>query len=194
MLLEKGKAKFDWKPKKGSWKRIQEGVLKNGVLKEEGTPEQEALHKKYTFMDAADVDPAWIKKNNMEKVWSRKSIDPRVKKTANEFSKAIKQLGGVAGDEGKMKQLEDMMKKHVSKGKGWMYGDPFDDVIKLQGVSIYQNIPDWIGVVDHAARKDIQVSLKDGKIKVSGGGMGGWGNPAANEKEAEEGLYSGYIQ
>ena len=186
--------KFDWKPKKGSFKKIQESYLKKQVLKEEATPEQEALAKKYPFSTGADdVDPAWIKKNRMEKVWSRKGIDSRVKKTANEFSKAIKQLGGVSGDEGKMKQLEDMMKKHVSKGKGWMYGDPFDDVIKLQGISIYQNEPDWIGVVDHVARKDMQVSLKDGKIKASGGGMGGWGNPAANAKEADEGQMTGYI-
>ncbi len=186
--------KFNWPPKKGSFKKIQENYFKKQVLKEEASPEQEALAKKYNFWNADNIDPAWIKKNNMEKVWSRKGIDPRAKKTANEFSKAIKKLGGVGNDKGKMKQLEDMMKKHVSKGKGWMYGDPLDDVIKLQGINIYDNSPDWIGVVDSAARKDLQVSLKDGKIKVSGGGMGGWGSPAANEKEAEEGLYSGYIQ
>tara|TARA_B100001113_G_scaffold338459_1_gene320659 strand:+ start:179 stop:892 length:714 start_codon:yes stop_codon:yes gene_type:complete len=35
MLLEKGKAKFDWKPKKGSFKKIQEDVLrKQGLLVE----------------------------------------------------------------------------------------------------------------------------------------------------------------
>ena len=34
MLLEKGKAKFDWKPKKGSFKKIQEGVLRKQGLNE----------------------------------------------------------------------------------------------------------------------------------------------------------------
>jgi len=99
-------------------------------------------------------------------------------------------------DDSKVKQLGDIMKKHVSKSKGFKYGDPFEDVMYLQGISV-QAEPDygqdWVSVVDHAAKKDIQVSVKDGKIKVDSGGMGGWGNPAANAEEAEEGQYTGYI-
>ena len=200
MLLEKGKTKFNWKPKKGSFKKIQEGVLRKQGLNEEATPEQEALHKKYGFMDAADVDPAWIKKNNMEKVWSRKGIDPRSKKLANDFSKEIKKLGGLMDgnniDMSKVPQLKQAMKKYVSTSKGFKFGDPFEDVITLQGINI-QAEPnydqDWISIMDHPAHKEIEISFKDGKISIHGGGMGGWGSPAANAEEAEEGLYTGYI-
>ena len=41
--------KFDWKPKKGSFKKIQESYLKKQVLKEEATPEQIAMSKKIRF-------------------------------------------------------------------------------------------------------------------------------------------------
>ena len=192
--------KFDWKPKKGSFKKIQESYFKKQVLKEEATPEQEALDKKYGFINAADVDPAWIKKNRMEKVWSRKGIDPRAKKLANNISKEIKKLGGLMDgnnvDKSKVPQLKKALQKYVSKGKGFMYGDPFEDVIKLQGINI-QAEPnydqDWISIMDHPAHKEIEISFKDGKISTQGGGMGGWGSPAANAEEASEGGMTGYI-
>ena len=192
--------KFDWKPKNGSFKRIQESYVKRQILNEKATPEQEALHKKYGFMDAADVDPAWIKKNNMEKVWSRKGIDPRSKKLANDISKEIKKLGGLMDgnniDKSKIPQLKNALKKHISRSKGFRFGDPFEDVIYLQGINV-QAEPfydqDWISVMDHPAHKEIKIFFKDGKISIGDGGMGGWGSPAANAKEAAEGLYTGYI-
>ena len=191
---------FDWKPKKGSFKRIQEGYVKRQILCEKATPEQEALHKKYRFIDAADVDPAWIKKNNMEKVWSRKGIDPRSKKLANDISKEIKKLGGLMDgnniDKSKIPQLKNALKKYISRSKGFRFGDPFEDVIYLQGINV-QAEPfydqDWISVMDHPAHKEIKIFFKDGKISIGDGGMGGWGSPAANAEEAAEGLYTGYI-
>jgi hypothetical protein len=47
--------------------------------------------------------------------------------------------------------------------------------------------------MDHPAHKEIKIFFKDGKISIGDGGMGGWGSPAANAKEAAEGLYTGYI-
>jgi hypothetical protein len=63
MLLEKGKTKFNFKPKKGSWKKIQEGVLREQGLAEEASPEQIALAKKYGFdvkYDAKKIDPKFV--------------------------------------------------------------------------------------------------------------------------------------
>ena len=53
------------------------------------------MFKKYKFMysDPSVVDVAWIKKNNMEKVWSRKSIHPVIKKLTSTVSAEIKKLG-----------------------------------------------------------------------------------------------------
>ena len=57
--------KFDWKPKKGSFKRIQENYIKRQIIKEEASPEQIRIAKKYGFdvSYADDIDVAWVKRS-----------------------------------------------------------------------------------------------------------------------------------
>ena len=200
MLININKHKSNFLPKKGSFRKIQENYLRNvGLLSEENaTPEQLIMFKKYKFMysDPSVVDVAWIKKNNMEKVWSRKSIHPVIKKLTSTVSAEIKKLGGV--DESNADQLKQALKKHVSTSKGWTTGDPFQASWELKGASIqYEPVgnyaDDFITINDMSAEKEITIDVKDGKINTSSGGMGGWPFPAANAEEAKEGANSGYI-
>jgi hypothetical protein len=200
MFINKNKSNF--LPKKGSFRKIQENFVNRQVLNEdEASPEQQAIATKYNILGKSAIpaiDLDFIKKHKLEKTWSRKSVHPRAKKLATTFSKEIKNLGGV---EGNPDNLKNAMKKHVSKGDGWLKGNPFDDVIRYQGVEVYWNgSSDNISIKDFAARKRFDVSFKDGNIKSSnlpnpsrGGPHSGF-FPAANEKHAKAGDYTGYWQ
>ena len=200
MLLEKGKAKFNWKPKKGSFKKIQEGVLRKQGLKEEASPEQIAMSKKIRFNAEPDeIDVDWIKKNNMLKVWNRKSIAPEIMKIVKAYSEKIKKVGGIptAGSSKitpeDLKKVEQIEKEMKPLFRGWESRSGMHFWTNKGGVSRWEpKYDDWVDVQDIAAKKEIHIDNKTGKIEVSGGGMGGWPFPAANEEENYEGGSFGY--
>ena len=200
MLLEKGKAKFNWRPKRGSWKKIQEGVLRKQGLKEEASPEQIAMSKKIRFNAEPDeIDVDWIKKNNMLKVWNRKSIAPEINKIVKAYSEKIKKVGGIptAGSSKitpeDLKKVEQIEKEMKPLFRGWESRSGMHFWTNKGGVSRWEpKYDDWVDVQDIAARKEIHIDNKTGKIEVSGGGMGGWPFPAANDEENYEGGSFGY--
>lgn len=200
MLLEKGKAPFNWKPKKGSFKKIQEGVLRKQGLKEEASPEQIAMSKKIRFNAEPDeIDVDWIKKNNMLKVWNRKSIAPEIMKIVKAYSEKIKKVGGIptAGSSKitpeDLKKVEQIEKEMKPLFRGWESRSGMHFWTNKGGVSRWEpKYDDWVDVQDIAAKKEIHIDNKTGKIEVSGGGMGGWPFPAANEEENYEGGSFGY--
>tara|TARA_Y100000004_G_scaffold186396_1_gene237879 strand:- start:1105 stop:1698 length:594 start_codon:yes stop_codon:yes gene_type:complete len=192
--------KFDWKPKKGSFRTIQEGYIKRQVLKEEASSEQIAMSKKFRFnADPEEIDIAWIKKNNMEKVWSRKSPAPEIMKIAKAYSDKIKKAGGIptAGssnitpeDMKKVAKIENEMKSLYRgwEGRGGMYY-----WTNKGGTARWEpKYDDFVDVQDIAAQKEIHIDNKTGKINIKGGGMGGFPFPAANPEINDEGGGFGY--
>ena len=135
---------------------------------------------------------SFIRKHNLEKTWKRKQIDPRVKKIAAEFSKEIKNSNG------NMNQIKKAMMKHFSKSDGWIKGNPFDDVMKYQGIEVSSG-SGTVSIKDLAARKGFDINLKTGDGKGSSTPGRGAGTPykfsqkpAGNEGEAKAGGYTGY--
>ena len=192
--------KFQWKPKKGSFKKIQESYFKRQVLKEEASPEQIAMSKKIRFNAEPDeIDVDWIKKNNMLKVWNRKSIAPEINKIVKAYSEKIKKVGGIptAGSSKitpeDLKKVEQIEKEMKPLFRGWESRSGMHFWTNKGGVSRWEpKYDDWVDVQDIAARKEIHIDNKTGKIEVSGGGMGGWPFPAANDEENYEGGSFGY--
>jgi hypothetical protein len=212
MTTNKNK-KFNWKPERGSFRKIQESFLKKKVFISEyswkdyvdtstagktppdPTPEQSAIAKKYKILGKFSIpaiDMNFIKKHNLEKTWKRKQIDPRVQKIAAEFSKEIKNSNG------NMNQIKKAMMKHFSKSDGWIKGNPFNDVMKYQGIEVSSG-SGTVSIKDLAARKGFDISLKTGDGKgtsTPGRGAGTPYNfsqkPAGNEGEAKDGGYTGY--
>lgn len=193
--------KFSWQPKKGSFRKTQENHFKREVLKEEASPEQIAMSKKYRFNTHPDeIDVAWIKKNKLEKVWSRKSPHPDVMKIAKAFSEKIKKMGGVDKDENNLEQLKKEMKGFFSSSKGWDRDELSSSKIGLMHtwknmgavVRFEPKYDDFVDIQDIGAKKEININTKTGKINIKGGGMGGWPFPAANQAQNEEGGGFGY--
>lgn len=193
--------KFSWQPKKGSFRKTQENHFKREVLKEEASPEQIAMSKKYKFNTHPDeIDVAWIKKNKLEKVWSRKSPHPDVMKIAKAFSEKIKKMGGVDKDDNKLEQLKKEMKGFFSSSKGWDRDHLSSSKTSLMHTwenmgAVVRFEPKWddfVDIQDFGAKKEISIDAKTGKIKIKGGGMGGWPFPAANKAQNEEGGGFGY--
>ena len=190
--------KFQWKPKKGSFKKIQESYFKRQVLKEEATPEQIAMSKKIRFNAEPDeIDVDWIKKNNMLKVWTRKSPAPEIMKIAKAYSDKIKKVGGIptAGssnitpeDLKKVAKIENEMK---SLYRGWSGSTGMYYWTNKGGTARWEpKYDDWIDLQDVAAKKEIQIDNKTGKIEIKGGNY--FPFPAANDRENQEGGGFGY--
>jgi len=190
--------KFQWKPKKGSFKKIQESYFKRQVLKEEASPEQIAMSKKIRFNAEPDeIDVDWIKKNNMLKVWTRKSPAPEIMKIAKAYSDKIKKVGGIptAGssnitpeDLKKVAKIENEMK---SLYRGWSGSTGMYYWTNKGGTARWEpKYDDWIDLQDVAAKKEIQIDNKTGKIEIKGGNY--FPFPAANDRENQEGGGFGY--
>ena len=200
MLLEKGKAPFNWKPKKGSFKKIQEGVLRKQGLKEEASPEQIAMSKKIRFNAEPDeIDVDWIKKNNMLKVWNRKSIAPEIMKIAKAYSEKIKKVGGIptAGSSNitpeDLKKVEQIEKEMKPLFRGWEGRSGMYFWTNKGGVSRWEpKYDDWIDLQDVAAKKEIQIDNKTGKIDIKSGSPQSFPFPAANDEDNYEGGGFGY--
>jgi len=192
--------KFNWPPKKGSFKKIQENYFKKQVLKEEATPEQIAMSKKIRFnADPEEIDVDWIKKNNMLKVWTRKSIAPEIMKIAKAYSAKIKKAGGIptAGSNKitpeDLKKVEQIEKEMKSLFRGWESRSGMHYWTNKGGVSRWEpKYDDFVDVHDVAAKKEIHIDNKTGKIDITGGGMGGWPFPAPNQEGNYEGGDFGY--
>jgi hypothetical protein len=191
--------KFQWKPKKGSFKKIQESYFKRQVLKEEASPEQIAMSKKIRFNAEPDeIDVDWIKKNNMLKVWTRKSPAPEIMKIAKAYSDKIKKVGGIptAGssnitpeDQQKVAKIENEMK---SLYRGWSGSTGMYYWTNKGGTARWEpKYDDYIDIADVAAKKEIHIDNKTGKIDIRGGGNY-FPFPAANDRENQEGGGFGY--
>ncbi len=192
--------KFNWPPKKGSFKKIQENFLKKQLLREEATPEQIAMSKKIRFnADPEEIDVDWIKKNNLLKVWSRKSVAPEIMKIAKAYSAKIKKAGGIptAGsssitpeDLKKVAQIEKEMKSLYRgwEGRGGMYY-----WTNKGGTARWEpKYDDYIDVQDIAAKKEIKIDNKTGKIDIKSPSPNSFPFPAANKEDNYEGGGFGY--
>ena len=226
MIINKNKLNLS--PVKGSFRKIQENWLMESVFISEDaptwqfqnkkvtrpfgwkdygttstdgsippapTPQQSTIAKKYRILgrfSIPGIDINFIKKHNLEKTWKRKKIDPRVQTIAAEFSKEIKNSNG------DMNQIKKAMKQHFSKSDGWIKGDPFNDVMKSQGIEVSSD-SNSVFVKDLAARKGFDISFKTGDSKGTSTPGRGAGTPynfsqkaAGNEGEWKEGGYTGY--
>ena len=192
--------KFDWKPKKGSFKKIQESYFKKQVLKEEATPEQIAMSKKIRFnADPEEIDVDWIKKNNMLKVWSRKSVAPEIMKIAKAYSAKIKKAGGIptAGSSSitpeDLKKVAQSEKEMKSLYRGWEGRGGIYYWTNKGGTARWEpKYDDYVDVQDIAAKKEIKIDNKTGKIDIKSGSPNSFPFPAANDEDNYEGGGFGY--
>ena len=188
MLLEKGKAPFNWKPKKGSFKKIQEGVLRKQGLNEEATPEQLQMAKKYGFDEyyADEIDIDWIKKSGVEKAWKRKSFDPKLSQLAKKVKQVVDKNGGFKSAE----EAIQVINKAIKLGKPWDtktvmdYGYGENMGWALGNGDIDETFPSWT-IRDLAVNKEIEVNLETGKMSSPGRFMGSY-SKAANQEQSEE--------
>lgn len=180
--------KFDWKPKKGSFKRIQESYVKRQILKEEASPEQIRIAKKYGFdmSYADDIDVDWVKRSGVEKAWSRKSFDPALIKIAKQVKQVVDKNGGFDNYDDARKAID----KAVRLGKPWDDKSTFeyaygkDKGWALGNGDLRSTFPSWT-IRDMAVNKEIKVDLKTGKMSNPAGFMGSY-SKAANQEESEE--------
>ena len=163
--------KFDWKPKKGSFKRIQENYIKRQIIKEEASPEQIRIAKKYGFdvSYADDIDVAWVKRSGVEKAWSRKSFDPVLTKIAKQVKQVVDKNGGFDSYDDARKAID----KAVRLGKPWDSKSTFEYAYgkdmgwALGNGDLKSTFPNWT-IRDLAVNKQISVNLFDAPITLVG--------------------------
>jgi len=178
--------KFDWKPKKGSFKKIQESYFKREVLQEEATPEQTALAKKYGFdvNDADEIDVKYVK--GMHKAFTRKKFDPALIKIAKQVSNIVKKNGGFDN----FADAKNVIDKAVKLGNPWDvrstftygYGKGMGWALGNGDLSYGFPEEDW-QIRDLATSQDLGVNLKTGKISGPNAIFGGRYYKAANPEE-----------
>ena len=180
--------KFNWPPKKGSFKRIQENYIKRQIIKEEASPEQIRIAKKYGFdvSYADDIDVAWVKRSGVEKAWSRKSFDPVLTKIAKQVKQVVDKNGGFDSYDDARKAID----KAVRLGKPWDSKSTFEYAYgkdmgwALGNGDLKSTFPNWT-IRDLAVNKEISVNLETGKMSNPAGFMGSY-SKAANQEESEE--------
>lgn len=190
MIISKDK-EFNWKPKKGSFRKIQESYLKKeGLLTEgEATPEQMKIAKKYGFdkVYADEIDVDWIKKSGVEKAWNRKKFDPALMKIAKQVKKVVDKNGGFDN----WKEAEKAIDKAVKLRKPWRvtstieYGYGENMGWAVGNGDLEYTFPEW-EIRDLAVNQELKVDLKTGKMGKPTAIFGGRYYPAPNKQTSEE--------